>query len=1417
MLNMGTDGFEIIGRTGDRSHEIVDAESDADVVPARESATSITVVGIGASAGGVEALQEFFRSAPAAESRDVFLVLMHLPSDEESHLAEVISRCTNMPVQPLSGPTRIEPSNVYVVPPGRELAVSDGVIDVREAKPMIHGATDGSIDHFFRTLARAFGPQTTAVVLSGEGSDGTLGVGVVKENGGLTLAQAPDEALHSRMPRSAIAAGKIDFVLSAGEMPQQIADYWNASRRMRLPRDAAPSPEQRDDGPDTERAFRSVLQHLREQTGHDFTSYKRATVLRRIGRRLQINNLDDLPSYLSFLRRHSVEAGALLQDLLISVTQFFRDPEAWDALEREVLPRVFENKGPNDEVRAWVCGCATGEEAYSLALLLLEQASRRERPPRIQVFATDLDGRAITTAREGLYPETIARDVSAGRLQRWFHQQEGHYQVRQELREAVLFAIHDVLKDTPFSRLDLMTCRNVLIYIDRPAQEHVLDIFHFALKPDGSLFLGPSESVDDASTLFSPIDKVHRIYARRPILRPIPALPPAPSSGRQMSASGYYQLPQQEPLNRFASRFARGPEPSPVEQRTLADVHQRLLLNLYAPPSVLVSADRQILHLSNGAAKFFRFAEGQPSLDVLHIIQPDLRLDVTTALYAAQAQRTSQTRPAARVAFNDGEVKNVAVTVRPVDQPDELAGSYLILFQEMPDGAEDGSSASGAVSALSVEEYAQIDLDVVSQMEATISHLQSQLTSTVEQYEASTEELKASNEEQQAVNEELRSVTEELETSREELQSLNEELRTVNQELKNRIDEVSRTNSDLQNLLSSTDIGTIFVGRDLKVMRFTRAVETLFNIIPGDVGRPLAHLTHRLQYESERLVKDVQTVLRRLSSSEREVDTVDGRTILMRFTPYRTLDDHIDGVVLTFLDITERRRAEGEMHESQRRLAAALTTARMASWSWNPVTDKLSALDSASDVFGLLSGGALSSSESLLKIVHPDDLQQHRRIMEQGAQHGGWHTEYRIVRPRDGAAVWLEERATAEKDPYTGAVQITGLVWDVTDNKNVETALRQSEERARTIADLVPDLLWSYDPNGRPEWYNRRWQEFAGTMPEEPAALGWLDAVHPDDREMALNSFERSIASGAPLSIEYRMARTDGVYRWLLVRVEPTRDDQGAVTRWFGAATDIDEQRTALQILEDRVAERTRELAQTNTSLERTMEARRELLVRLVAVQEEERRRISRDLHDQTGQILAGLQLQLKALETTHSADESLRHQLEEIQSTADYLGRELHGAAAALRPTALDDVGITQTMESYVQEWADRYKIASDFAAPQPIAQRLPPDIEIALYRTLQEALTNIAKHARASKVSVVLERRARDVQLTVDDDGVGFDPEKTLSQKEGVGLRGLRERISLVGGAVTIESAPGKGTTLAIRVPLAEPTGAAGEESHA
>lgn len=886
-------------------HDALDSEAadegigslDDAIIPGKRAHTR--VIGLGGSAGGIQALRRFFGAMPSNSGMS-FVVVLHLAPEYVSSLSEVLQKTTTMAVQEATDGCEVLPDHVYVIPPGKDLSLTDGHLRLtplqRERGKRL------TVDLFFRSLAETHGSRAVAVVLSGADGDGALGLKRIKELGGLTIAQDPDEAEHSGMPRAAIATRMVDWILRVEQIPERLRRYYEGESRLQLPSESGPNPTVAADrpAPTDEAALREVLILLRTRTGRDFSYYKRATIVRRIARRMQVNEVDHLVGYLDCLRIHPGEAGALLQDLLISVTNFFRDAEAFAAL-LEQIPELFRDKTSSDTVRVWVPACATGEEAYSIGILLSEYARTLDAPPALQIFATDLDEDVLLEARNGLYAFSIANDVSPERLQRFFVKEHRGYRVRRELREIVLFAVHDLLKDPPFSRLDLISCRNLLIYLNRAAQRRAFDIFHFALRPEGKLFLGTSESLDESGQAFQVIDKKQRIYASRAIPRGTPAIPGGDSmlarslaskdsdAGASLARKGLVAIATSLP----------GVRSPGLEHYSWSELHLKLIESL-APPSLIVNEGSDILHLSGSASIFLAFSAGEPSTNLFRAIHPALRVELRAALFRAkQNGEASVTEP---VTIDLGEGARSFVT--RVSPARELASDlYLITIEPQDDRQPEAARPTTR------------DEPLVQHLERELDHVKQHWRDIVEQHEASTEELKASNEELQAMNEELRSATEELETSREELQSINEELTTVNQELKNNVDELGHANSDLRNLMGATAIATVFLDRELRIMRFTPSAVELFSLILTDVGRPLAHLSHQLAYPE--LIPDAARVLEHLVPIEREVKEASGRFFLARLLPYRTGEDRIAGVVLTFVDVTELQIAREAVRRAQ--------------------------------------------------------------------------------------------------------------------------------------------------------------------------------------------------------------------------------------------------------------------------------------------------------------------------------------------------------------------------------------------------------------------------------------------------------------------------------------------------------------------
>jgi two-component system, chemotaxis family, CheB/CheR fusion protein len=952
----------------------------------RASARSFPVAGIGASAGGVQALQTFFDTLPEQVGA-ALVIIVHLDPGHQSDMTRILAARTKMPVHQVDKPLPLEPDHVYVIPPNRRLFMNDHEISAAEFdQPRGQRAP---IDLFFRSLSEQHG-EGFAIILTGAGSDGAAGVRAVKESGGVILVQDPDEAEYPSMPRSAMASA--DFILPVRDLAEQFVELVHSRERLNL--------RKLDSGDD---ALRRILGYLRVRTGHDFSKYKRATMLRRVARRMQVVGQGELEDYVTYIFDHPEEMQALFGDLLISVTNFFRDPHCFKELAELVIPHLFEGQEPGNPIRVWVPGCATGEEAYSIAILLHEEAARRQARPELQIFASDIDRVALTTAREGTYPESIVADVSEERLNRFFTKEGDRYRIKREVRDAMVFTEHSLLKDPPFSHVDFISCRNVLIYLDRDLQNLVSATFNYALARDGYLFLGSSETVDTPGQLFRVVSRQARIFQS---IGRAPTLPP--------------------PLSRVPPRIGV-PEPPParvLSARQVFDEH-RQTLEIAAPPSILVDQRQQILHISDTAGRYLVAPPGVPTTDAADVVRPELRLEVCAALHRAFGQGEPSLTLPVSVKFN-GTPRQVSISVRPVTR--EQSGPVALVF--FLEGGETGEGTPVERTS-GGNESAQLQR-LTDELFSTRAHLEA----SREQYGGATEDLRAANEELQSINEEYRSTAEELETSKEELQSMNEELQTLNNELKFKLEAMSQAHNDVQNLMSATDIGTLFLDSALQIKRFTPRISELFNIKTGDEGRPVTDFTHRLDYAN--LGKDAHTVVHTLIPIEHEVRSDDNRWFLMRLRPYRTVDDKIEGIVVTLVDVTERRNTEARLRDSEARLRLAREAAELGTLDYTSARQELWCDERALALWGLAKDDKPTLDE-FFAAIHWDDRASARSALDAALDRKGtgrYDAEFR-VRAATGPERWIRAKGVSTQlgDGPAANYRLVITLQDVTERK----------------------------------------------------------------------------------------------------------------------------------------------------------------------------------------------------------------------------------------------------------------------------------------------------------------------------------------------------------------------------------------------
>ncbi|MFT3914905.1 MAG: chemotaxis protein CheB [Anaeromyxobacteraceae bacterium] len=951
---------------------------------------ALPVVGIGASAGGLEALEAFLRHVPES-SGIAWVIVQHLDPKDRGAMVGLLQRATPMPVAQVSDRMPVEADHVYVIPPGRDMAMLNGVLHlVPQRSPR---GLNLPVDAFFRSLAAERQERAVAVVLSGMGSDGTLGLRAIKERGGAAFVQALHSAKFDGMPRSALDTGLVDVVGSAEELPARIVAYLRHHV-------AEPQGDDRAQG-----VLEKIFLVLRTQTGNDFTQYKRSTIHRRIERRMGLHQVDRLGTYLRFLRENPKEVELLFKELLIGVTSFFRDPSSWEVLEKEVLPDLVAARAGAGTLRAWVPGCSTGEEAYSLAISLKEAIAAKKLSSHlgVQIFATDLDADAIEKARLGTYPANIAADVPPDRLRRYFVQDDRGYRVSKEVRECVVFAPQNLAMDPPFTKLDLLSCRNLLIYLSAELQKRIIPLFHYSLLPGGVLFLGSAETVGGFSTLFQPHDAKTRIYRRLdaalatvPVEFPAIFAPPLPPEG-----------------DGPRSAAAQPPSPPP----NLQAMAERLIVQRFAPTAILTTAKGDVLYTSGRTGKYLEPTVGRANLNVFAMAREGLRYELSAAFATALKEDRPVTVRGARVGTNGGS-QHVDVTVQRLAEPKELRNTVIVVISDVAPplpGAPSGARRSPP-SARAAE------------LERELQQAREEVQTTREEMQTSQEELKSMNEELQSTNEELQSTNEELTTSKEEMQSMNEELQTVNHELQAKVDELSRSNNDMKNLLNSTDIATLFLDEALHVRRFTTQTSRIIKLIPGDTGRPVTDIATELDYAD--LADDAREVLRSLVFKEKQVPARNGRWFTVRILPYRTLENVIDGVVITFTDVT--------------------------------------------------------------------------------------------------------------------------------DTKVLEERLRQQAAELRQMTDALPSFVWASRPDGACEYLSQGWIHYTGVSEGEQLGYGWLEQVHPEDREKLREAWRGALREGTALDLDVRIRGRRGDHRWFKTRAVPIRDEQGTLVKWYGTHTDVD-------------------------------------------------------------------------------------------------------------------------------------------------------------------------------------------------------------------------------------------------------------------
>ncbi|WP_428563114.1 MAG: chemotaxis protein CheB [Solidesulfovibrio sp. DCME] len=1089
--------------------DVVSAEAGEVAAP---PARDLFVVGIGASAGGFEALEQFFSAMPS-DSGASFVVVQHLSPDHKSLMVELLSKHTRMRVAQAEENAPLVPDTVYLIPPKKVMTVKTGHLHLveREDRPI----PNYPIDVFFNSLAEVFGDKAVAIILSGTGSDGSRGIRAVKQEGGMIMVQDLDTAKFDGMPRNAISTGLADFVMPPGRMPEELLNYLRhpfVQEKLRVPE----TTRENDD------RLAQIYLGLKQHTGVDFTLYKQSTVLRRVERRLTINHISGLSEYLEFLRQNPDELTSLYKDLLIGVTNFFRDPEAFAALARRVVPEILrERRGP---IRVWTAGCSTGEEPYSLAMLFRDALDAAGDGRDVKIFATDIDRAALDFASAGVYPENIAADLSRERLQKYFVRRGDGYQIAKPIREMVIFAAHNIIKDPPFNKIDLLSCRNLLIYLQPVLQQKVMSFFNFALNEGGHLFLGSSETVGGFANYFQLVDPKWKLYR---------------SQGKHipLDLEGFSITPpaQRGPRGRLLGARRRDGD----EGQALEAVFDALVAS-YLPPTVIVGENHELVHVIGEVERYIKLRPGRSTLDVSGLVRQDLAIAVETGLNKAARDNREVLYKDVRL---EGEDKNTRLdlVIRPYTD----------------------TKADGRLFALTFREYEQekdkdlgerFDLDAKARQR--IADLEHELQYTKENLQATIEEVETTNEELQATNEELLSANEELQSTNEELQSVNEELITVNAEYQNKIQELTDLNNDMNNLLSSTSIGVVFLDRDLCVRKFTPAAKEDINLMDFDIGRPLSHVS--FNFACDDLVHEARRVLETLAPFQREVKSAKGKWLLLRILPYVTVENIIKGVVLTFLDITGVKRTQAQLEK--------LSQAVEESPSIVVMTDPEGVIEYVNASFcratGYAAGEAVGQRPSLLSSGETPAADI-RHLWAELAQGRIWQGTFRNRR-KDGT-VYTERASIAPVRDADGLV--TGylkMAEDVTDYETAQAALRAERDLIARIADTAPVAIIVTDAAGRLTYASGRCETMFGLPREALLARAFDDPAFaieaPSGGPFAPEElpFSRVMATGAPVAnVRHDVRRPDGTLVRLSINASPMFDDKGRVASVVCALEDV--------------------------------------------------------------------------------------------------------------------------------------------------------------------------------------------------------------------------------------------------------------------
>lgn len=957
------------------------------------------IVGIGASAGGLEAIESFFKNLPS-DTGAAFVIVQHLSPDYKSLMGELLGRYTKLPIYRAEEGMAVLPNSVYLIPPRKNMTIYEKRLYLTDQTKS--QSPNLPIDIFFRSLAIDRGKHSIGIILSGTGSDGTLGLKAIKEQGGIIMCQDEESAKFDGMPRSAIATGMVDYILPPDSMPETLTKYikhpYIVQDKVKAARDLT-----------SDEALLRILRVIRDRVGVDFTYYKPNTILRRLEKRLGINQIESFKEYLEFLEHSPKEAHILYKDLLIGVTQFFRDQEAWKLLKKSVFPQLLEKRNNGLSVRIWTVGCSTGEEAYSLAMILSEYMDENNKFFDVKIFATDLDKEYIEQASNGVYPESIASDVTPERLDKFFTKTEHGYKIKDNIRRMVIYAQQNIIKDPPFSKIDLITCRNMLIYLNAEMQRKILSMFYYSLASSGGLFLGSSESLGEINDGFSVISNKWKLYVQKSGYIP-------PYVGNHTLNLGRTNKGNNIPFRQNFDYLIK-------DKQIIPDIVFSDLLEAVMPPSVVVNQELKVIHLFKDVSRYIKLRPGKATFDLLGMVAKDLSVILSSMLNKVFKDQTD-------VFFRDIKLKdeqsNINITARPIKDKVSQKVYAIISFEPAEEAKKDIDPTS---------------FDIKSEVNLRYSELEKELQYTKENLQATIEELETSNEELQSTNEELVASNEELQSTNEELQSVNEELYTVNSEYQKKIEELTQLNNDMDNLLKNTNIGILYLDRKLKIRKFTKLISKIINIMDMDTGRPIDHISLKMDYND--FVEDIKSVRDTLRPVETEVKDEDGMWNLVKILPYRTIENAVEGIAIVILDIHKLKESQQSVLQLNERLDLAMSMGNLAWWDWDYPSGNVIASDQKALMLGLPPENAKSYSVTdWTKLIHPEDYDQTMQDMRDHltGKRKLYETEYRI-KTKSGNWKWFYDKGgIVTRDSDNKPLRIAGIVFDITDIKESESA-----------------------------------------------------------------------------------------------------------------------------------------------------------------------------------------------------------------------------------------------------------------------------------------------------------------------------------------------------------------------------------------